>query len=181
MSDFLDRVSASLAPGDHFLVGIDLVKNVRTLEAAYNDRAGVSAAFTRNYFARMNRELGTDLDLGAIEHVAYYNQTLDRIEIFARFTREAVVALPGLGRRFRIGPGEMILTEISRKFQVDEMAAHAARFGFEAVRHFTDPTKAGSLTPASGPAASKEPGRLRIAPHHGRIAAPAFFAGSARR
>ena len=145
MSDFLDRVSASLAPGDHFLVGIDLVKNVRTLEAAYNDRAGVSAAFTRNYFARMNRELGTDLDLGAIEHVAYYNQTLDRIEIFARFTREAVVALPGLGRRFRIGPGEMILTEISRKFQVDEMAAHAARFGFEAVRHFTDPTKAFAL------------------------------------
>ena len=102
MSDFLDRVSASLTPGDHFLVGIDLVKNVRTLEAAYNDRAGVSAAFTRNYFARMNREIGTDLDLGAIEHVAYYNQTLDRIEIFARFTREAVVALPGLGRRFRI-------------------------------------------------------------------------------
>jgi len=61
------------------------------------------------------------LDLGAIEHVAYYNQTLDRIEIFARFTREAVVTLPGLGRRFRIGPGEMILTEISRKFQVPNM------------------------------------------------------------
>src|SRR5213079_3555881 len=83
MSDFLDRVSASLTPGDHFLVGIDLVKNVRTLEAAYNDRAGVSAAFTRNLFARMNRELGTRLDLEAIEHVAHYNQTLDRIEIFA--------------------------------------------------------------------------------------------------
>jgi iron(II)-dependent oxidoreductase len=142
MADFLDRVSAALEPGDHFLLGIDLVKDVRTLEAAYNDRAGFSEAFTRNLFARMNRELGTALDVGAIEHVAYYNGDLDRIEIFARFTREAVIDLRQVGRRFRIARGEMILTEISRKFQVDEMAAHAARFGFEPVRVFTEPTRA---------------------------------------
>jgi iron(II)-dependent oxidoreductase len=140
-ADFLDRVSASLAPGDHFLLGIDLVKDVGTLEAAYNDAAGWSAAFTRNLFARMNRELGTALDLDAIEHVAYYNAHLDRIEIFARFVREAEVALPELGRRFRIAPGEMILTEISRKFQVDEVAANTARFGFETVCTFTDPDR----------------------------------------
>jgi len=144
-ADFLDRVSAGLGAGDHFLLGIDLVKDVRTLEAAYNDRAGHSAAFTRNLFARMNRELGTRLDLAAIEHVAYYDAHLDRIEIFARFTREAVVDLPDLGRRFRIAPGEMILTEISRKFQVDEMAATAARYGLATVRAFTDPTKAFAL------------------------------------
>jgi iron(II)-dependent oxidoreductase len=140
-ADFLDRVSANLSPGDHFLLGIDLVKDVRTLEAAYNDAAGWSAAFTKNLFARMNRELGTRLDLDAIEHVAYYDGHLDRIEIYARFVREAVVALPDLGRRFRIAPGEMILTEISRKFQVDEVAANAARFGLELVRAFTDPAK----------------------------------------
>jgi iron(II)-dependent oxidoreductase len=139
---FLDAVSAGLSPGDHFLLGIDLVKDVRTLEAAYNDAAGWSAAFTKNLFARMNRDLGTRLDLGAIEHVAYYDQQLDRIEIFARFTREQVIELPELGRRFRIAPGEMILTEISRKFQVDEVAANAARFGLETARVFTDPTKA---------------------------------------
>src|SRR5439155_662164 len=80
LGDFLERVSAALAVGDHFLLGIDLVKDVRTLEAAYNDRAGVTAAFTRNLFARMNRELGTQLDLEAIEHVAHYNDRLDRIE-----------------------------------------------------------------------------------------------------
>jgi iron(II)-dependent oxidoreductase len=90
----------------------------------------------------MNRELGTHLDLTAIEHVAYYNAQFDRIEIFARFTREATIALGDLGRRFRIAPGEMILTEISRKFQVDEVAANAARFGFETMRAFADPTKA---------------------------------------
>jgi iron(II)-dependent oxidoreductase len=115
---------------------------VRTLEAAYNDAAGYSAAFTRNLFARMDRELGTRLDLEAIEHVAYYNGRLDRIEIYARFTREQTIELPELGRRFRIARGEMILTEISRKFQVDEMAANAARFGLEAVRAFSDPTRA---------------------------------------
>ncbi|HTD25690.1 MAG TPA: L-histidine N(alpha)-methyltransferase, partial [Candidatus Elarobacter sp.] len=141
-TDFLDRVSAALSPGDHFLVGIDLVKDVRTLEAAYNDRARWSEAFTKNLFARMNRELGTRLELDAIEHVAYYNGQLDRIEIFARFRREQVIELPDLGRRFRIGRGEMVLTEISRKFQVDEMAANAARFGFETVSVFSDPTKA---------------------------------------
>ncbi len=141
-TDFLDRVSAALSPGDHFLVGIDLVKDVRTLEAAYNDRGGWSEAFTKNLFARMNRELGTRLELDAIEHVAYYNGQLDRIEIFARFRREQVIELPDLGRRFRIGRGEMVLTEISRKFQVDEMAANAARFGFETVSVFSDPTKA---------------------------------------
>jgi iron(II)-dependent oxidoreductase len=93
----------------------------------------------------MNRELGTRLPLDAIEHVAYYNQSRDRIEIYARFTREAWIEVRDLGRRFRIAPGEMVLMEISRKFQIDEMAAHAARFGFEAVRHFTDPTRAFAL------------------------------------
>ncbi len=144
-ADFLDRISAALSPGDHFLVGIDLVKDVRTLEAAYNDAAGWSAAFTKNLFARMNRELGTRLDLDAIEHVAYYDGLLDRIAIFARFAREQVIDLPQAGRRFRIARGEMILTEISRKFQVDEVAANCARFALETVRVFTDPTKAFAL------------------------------------
>jgi len=114
---FLDRVSANLSTGDHVLLGIDLVKDVRTLEAAYNDAAGWSAAFTKNLFARMNRELGQRLDLDAIEHVAYYDGMLDRIEIYARFAREQVIGFPELGRRFRIARGEMILTEISRKFE----------------------------------------------------------------
>jgi iron(II)-dependent oxidoreductase len=142
MGTFLDRVSANLSPGDHVLLGIDLVKDVRTLEAAYNDAAGWSAAFTRNLFARMNRELGQRLDLDAIEHVAYYDGLFDRIEIYARFVREQVVAFPELARRFRIARGEMILTEISRKFEVDEMLACAARAGLEAARVFVDPTRA---------------------------------------
>src|SRR5262249_46191035 len=71
---FLERVADGLSAGDHLLLGLDLVKDPAVLEAAYNDAAGVSAAFTRNLFARMNRQLGTRLDLDAIQHVAYWNE-----------------------------------------------------------------------------------------------------------
>ena len=142
---FLERVADSLSAGDHLLLGLDLVKDPAVLEAAYNDAAGVSAAFTRNLFARMNRELDTDLDLDAIEHVAYWNESRERIDIFARFTRQAVIELPELDRSFRLAAGEMVLTEVSRKFRIPEMTAAAARRGFEAVEIITDPDQAFAL------------------------------------
>ncbi|HEY7462061.1 MAG TPA: ergothioneine biosynthesis protein EgtB [Gemmatimonadota bacterium] len=135
---FLERVSATLAPGDGFLLGIDRVKEPRVLEAAYNDAAGWSAAFTRNLFARMNRELGTELPLEDVRHVAFYNDRLERIEIYARFEREAVLDLPSIGRRFRLAAGEMVLTEISSKFRIEKMRVSVARHGFDLARAFTD-------------------------------------------
>ncbi len=135
---FLDELAAGLSPGDHFLLGFDLVKDIRALEAAYNDAAGVTAQFTKNLFVRMNRELGTELNIDQIDHVAYYNQDRERIDIFARFNREATVHLAELGRSFRIAAGEMIQTEISRKFRISEMAERLSRHGFSFVRSFTD-------------------------------------------
>jgi iron(II)-dependent oxidoreductase len=136
--DFFERVRGSLVPGDHFLVGLDLVKDPRLLEAAYDDAAGVTAAFTRNLFARMNRELGTQLDLDAIEHVAIWNERHERIEIFARFPDGADIDLPAAGRRFRIGRGEMILVEVSRKFRLDDFEATVARHAFDVTDTFVD-------------------------------------------
>jgi len=136
--EFLERVRISLAPGDCFLVGLDLVKDPRVLEAAYDDAAGVTAAFTQNLFVRMNRELGTTLDLSAIEHVAIWNERRDRIEIFARFPRGATIELPEAGRRFRIARGEMILIEVSRKFRLDDFAATATRHAFDVAETFVD-------------------------------------------
>ena len=138
---FLGEVAACLRPGDHFLVGLDLVKDARRLESAYNDAAGWSAAFTRNLFARMGRELGASIDERTIEHVAFYDERLEQIEIYARFPRETMIDLPLAGRRFRVAPGELVRSEISRKFHVDEFAARAARFGLEPVEHFTDPER----------------------------------------
>lgn len=138
LAAFLDELAAGLSAGDHFLLGVDLVKDIPALEAAYNDAAGVTAEFTKNLFLRMNRELGTELDIDEIDHVAYYNQDRERIDIFARFTKEATIDLPQLGRSFRVAAGEMVQTEISRKFRIPEMAERLSRHGFHFVRSFTD-------------------------------------------
>src|SRR6185369_1468298 len=80
MFRFLSAMSDSLAAGDFFLLGIDLVKAPAQLEAAYNDAAGVTASFTRNLFARMNRELGCSIDTDFIEHVARFDPEKEQIE-----------------------------------------------------------------------------------------------------
>lgn len=135
---FLARIESTLEPGDTLLLGVDLVKDPGVLEAAYNDAAGWSEAFTRNLFARMNRELGTGVPAEAIEHVAYWNDRLERIEIFARFREETPVVLDSIDRGFRIAAGEMVLTEISRKYRVEKIVADLARFGFRLEERYTD-------------------------------------------
>jgi dimethylhistidine N-methyltransferase len=136
---FLDLLSGQLHPDDRLLLGVDRVKATDRLEAAYNDAAGWTARFTLNFFARMNRELGTKVPLDAVEHVAYYNETLARIEIYARFLREVRIEIPSLGRGFRLAPGEMVRTEISRKFRPDHVAANLSRFGFSLEEERSDP------------------------------------------
>jgi iron(II)-dependent oxidoreductase len=131
--EFCRAVADVLSPGDHFLVGLDLVKRPAALEAAYNDAAGVTAAFTRNLFARMNRELLTDVPPGAIEHVAFYDSDRERIEIYAQARQELRLQLPSLGREFRIARGERILTELSHKFRRAAAIATIERFGFRLV------------------------------------------------
>src|SRR5262249_51203939 len=125
-----------LGAGDHVLLGLDLVKDAAVLDAAYNDAAGVTSAFTRNLFVRMNQELGTRLDLEAIEHLAWYDAATDRVVIHARFTRPTTLVLPEHGRTFRLAAGELVLTEISFKFRVPVVTALAARHGFDLVRTF---------------------------------------------
>jgi iron(II)-dependent oxidoreductase len=135
---FLARLERALAPDDSLLLGIDLAKEIGTLEAAYDDAAGWSRTFTRNLFARMNRELGTQVDVEAIDHVAYWNDRLERIEIYARFRHATRIELRSIARSFRVAAGEMILTEISRKYRIPGITADLARFGFALERTFTD-------------------------------------------
>ena len=139
LDGFLEMVSAQLREDDFFLLGIDLVKETSRLEAAYNDAAGWTERFTKNLFSHMNNSLGTRVPLDALEHVAYYNESLQRIEIYARFNAEVTIELPSIGRQFRIASGEMVLIEISRKFKAQEVAANAARFGFSLEEYFEDP------------------------------------------
>ncbi len=138
---FYRGMAKALQPGDYFLLGVDLVKDRRILEAAYNDAAGVTAAFTRNLFVRMNRELGSGIDLAGVEHLARYRQERQQIEIHARFHRSGRIAVQPLGITFAVAAGEEILVEISRKFILDDLCPELESFGFGIRRVFTDPQK----------------------------------------
>jgi L-histidine Nalpha-methyltransferase len=135
---FWDGVAQHLEPGDFFLLGVDLVKDPRVLELAYNDAAGVSAEFTRNVFRRMNRELDAGLDLGAIEHVARYNEAWQRIEISALFRTAQTVRVAPLETDIDIAAGEMVMTEVSRKFEIERLQRYLACFGLATRAVYTD-------------------------------------------
>ena len=82
--DFLANYARILGSGGEMLIGVDLKKDPAILDAAYNDRAGVTAAFNLNLLARINRELDGDLDIDRFEHVAFYNEAEGRVEIYIR-------------------------------------------------------------------------------------------------
>jgi L-histidine N-alpha-methyltransferase len=138
MVEFLTMLARALSRGDFFLLGIDLVKDRKVIEAAYNDAAGITAEFTRNLFVRMNRELGSGIDTSAVEHVAVYNDGKTQVEISARFTRRQAICIPQADRSFVIDAGEEIRTEISRKFHLDFFLGYAELFGFSVEEVFTD-------------------------------------------
>lgn len=135
---FWSGVAQGLRPGDHFLLGVDLVKDPAVLEAAYDDAAGVTRAFTLNLFRRINDELGASIDLDEVDHEARYNERDEQIEIHARFWTTQRVEIPALHRRFLVGAGERILVEISRKFRLQTLIPYLARFGFDTIETFTD-------------------------------------------
>jgi dimethylhistidine N-methyltransferase len=112
--------------GGGLLIGVDLVKDPARLHAAYNDAAGVTAAFNRNLMARANRELGADFDVNGFAHYAPYNPAAQRIEMYLVSQKRQSVRLGG--RRFDFAAGEPVHTEDSHKYTIEsfrEMAAHA--------------------------------------------------------
>jgi L-histidine N-alpha-methyltransferase len=142
---FWRDVRCAVSPGDFMLLGVDLVKDAATIDVAYNDAAGWSAAFTKNIFARMNRELGSAIDLDGIDHEAAYRPEWRRVEIFARMTRRQEVRLAPLGRTITIDAGERVMTEISRKFDVAELHDYLRLFDLETIDTFTDPARSYAL------------------------------------
>ncbi|NZA26185.1 L-histidine N(alpha)-methyltransferase [Luteimonas sp. SJ-92] len=117
----------TVGAGGLALVGIDLDKDPATIEAAYNDAAGVTAAFTLNLLARLNREIGSDFDLGQFRHRARYSRERRRIETFLVSQREQRVRLDG--REFAFAAGEEMQVEYSHKYTDAQFAAMAARAG----------------------------------------------------
>ncbi len=119
------------------LIGIDLEKEPAVIEAAYNDAAGVTAAFTLNLLVRLNREIGSDFDLGGFRHRAVYARARGRIETFLDSQREQQVRVAG--RRFAFAPGEAMQVEYSHKYTDGGFAALAAAAGLKVVGRWNDP------------------------------------------
>jgi L-histidine N-alpha-methyltransferase len=112
----LRSIAERMNGSDRFLLGVDLVKDVRLLHAAYNDERGVTAAFNKNILRAISRDLDGDFDVDAFEHRAFYDERRERIEMHLVATRRQPVTLRAIDLRFEVVAGEAIRTEISRKF-----------------------------------------------------------------
>jgi L-histidine Nalpha-methyltransferase len=136
---FLSSVRSSLRPGDAFLLGTDLVKSPERLVAAYDDAAGVTAAFNKNVLAVVNRDLGGDFDLDEFDHVAVWDATNEWIEMRLRSRQDQVVRVRTLDLAVSFGRGEELRTEISAKFRQARVAAELAAADLELTKWWTDP------------------------------------------
>jgi L-histidine N-alpha-methyltransferase len=135
---FLERIGALLGPGDHLLLGTDLIKGADRLEAAYDDAAGVTAEFNKNVLEVLNRELGADFDLDAFEHVARYDAEAERMDIRLRSLADQEVRVDGLDLEISFAAGEEMRTEISTKFTRERLESVYAGAGLELRGWFTD-------------------------------------------
>jgi len=136
---FLRRARRLLGADGALVLGVDLKKDPARLHAAYNDAAGVTAAFTLNLLRRMNRELEATFDLAGFAHDASYNQVEGRIEIYFRSLRAQTVDVAG--RRFAFAAGERIHTEYSYKYDLAGLEIMAREGGLRMSRTWTDPDR----------------------------------------
>ncbi|MGH3298953.1 MAG: L-histidine N(alpha)-methyltransferase, partial [Trebonia sp.] len=135
---FLRRVRAQLRPGDAFLLGTDLVKDPAVLVAAYDDSAGVTAAFNKNVLAVLNAELGADFDLDAFDHMAVWDAEREWIEMRLRAASAQRVRVAGLGLTVEFAAGEQMRTEVSAKFREAGVLAELAAAGLTLRSWWTD-------------------------------------------
>ena len=137
--DFLVQVGRLLGSGDRLLLGVDLVKDVSVLEAAYNDAAGVTAEFNRNILRVINRGLEADFLPEAFQHRALYNRDADRIEMHLVPESDQTVHVKKLDLTVTVGPGETLSTESSYKFTRESTAAVLQEAGMALENWYTDP------------------------------------------
>jgi L-histidine N-alpha-methyltransferase len=113
---FLSTIRREMKRGDRLLLGLDLVKDHDLLHAAYNDADGITAAFNKNVLSVLNRELDADFDLDTFEHVAFFDARESQIEMHLRSLRDQTVTVAALDMKVKFRAGELMRTEISRKF-----------------------------------------------------------------
>lgn len=153
----LGRLRAALAPGDMLLIGTDLVKPEAELRLAYDDPLGVTAAFNRNLFVRMNRELGANFDLRHLQHVVVWNDTESRVEMHVESTAPQSIRVPEAALAFELAAGERIWTESSHKYRPADVDRMLARTGFHTCERWIDRDAQFALTLAECGASPDRP------------------------
>lgn len=137
--ELLSAIAEQQQPGDHVLIGVDLVKDFGRLERAYDDAKGVTAEFNKNVLAVINRRLGADFDLDRFEHVARFDLDDEWIEMLLRSTVDQEARVADLDLTVSFAAGELMRTEVSCKFRRDRFEADLVHAGLEPVRWLTDP------------------------------------------
>lgn len=132
------QLAAALGTGGHFLLGVDLVKDIEVMEAAYNDSAGISAEFNRNILSVLNHKLDADFEPGRFRHVAFFNPGQEWMEMWLEAEQAQVVTIAGLEEEIKFEEGERVHTEISAKFWRQGIEAELSTAGFQPIRWFTD-------------------------------------------
>ncbi len=138
-AQFLDDLAGTLVAGDALLLGTDLVKDTDRLIAAYDDAAGVTAAFNRNVLVVLDRELDADFDPAAFDHVAAWDADAEWIEMRLRSQRAQTIRVRELGLAVEFAAGEELHTEISAKFRREGVERELAAGGFQLAEWWTDP------------------------------------------
>lgn len=136
--DLLQRISGRLVPGEHLLLGTDMRKSADVLVPAYDDAAGVTAAFNRNLLVRINRELDATFDVASFAHEARWNDAEGRMEMHLVSRFEQTVTVHAIERTFEFAAGESIHTENSHKYRRSEIEALASRAGLRRVDGWAD-------------------------------------------
>src|ERR1700719_919852 len=138
-AEFLATLAGVMRPGDSLLLGTDLVKDTGRLVRAYDDAAGVTAAFNRNVLAVVNRELDADFDLNAFAHIARWNADEERIEMWLQSTRSQRVHVGVLDLAVEFSADDEMLTEVSCKFRRAKVVDELASAGLTLTQWWTDP------------------------------------------
>jgi dimethylhistidine N-methyltransferase len=134
--ELLKSIAVLCGRGGGLLIGIDLDKDRRVLELAYNDPGGITAEFNLNLLHRLRNELGAKIDIGSFEHVAFYDQAQTRIEIYIRSLCDQAIVIDG--HEFEFSAGDLIHTEYSHKYTIECFAAIAASAGLTLRKRWTD-------------------------------------------
>jgi L-histidine Nalpha-methyltransferase len=134
----LARIAQGMSPGDHLLLGTDLVKDPTRLQLAYDDPGGVTAAFTKNVLRVLNRELDADFDLGRFDSVATWDAAREWMDLGLRSRDDQRVRIADLDLDVDFEAGEFMRTEVSAKFRIDAFGAELATAGLDVERWLTD-------------------------------------------